>query len=471
MDIKQIIHRIIGIALFSLVALAVMHFTGLGEGLGPIEQVIMFGVGVFVFCACLSLFFGALYLVYSVIRHIVEFLKYGFSGYDRDGYDRNGYDRKGYTRKGYNKYGYDSKGYNTMGFNKQGYSIDGYDREGYNKKGFNRDGYNRFGYDKYGFNTQGFNRSCYDISGYNAEGFNALGFDREGFNLEGYNRFGFDREGLNRAGFDRNGFDADGYNCQGFNKDGFDRHGVDSRGRDQSGYYRWFDSFRIDENTYGNLNDTECVKYLLNRGIHQLVHYTPLENLRYIIKNGIVPRANIKNKAYLPDAERRDQHLDCSSFSITSPNYQLFYRKRMEMRIPFVVLSIDVHVLNALQDYDVAYFPDNAARGKFVGHFSEYTGVHALTKLFADQMNYYDVTYDRCQHNLPTEYPTNPQAEVLIRGTIPPEYIKAVLVENADVMRLIADTDYGRNIKIELCPDAFGPRADSKSWTAIYAYL
>ena len=70
-----------------------------------------------------------------------------------------------------------------------------------------------------------------------------------------------------------------------------------------------------------------------NRQIKGLVHFTRLENLVSILHNGIVPRSylfddNIPITGMVNDALRLDGKQHGSCFSISFPNWKMFYSYR-----------------------------------------------------------------------------------------------------------------------------------------------
>ena len=80
------------------------------------------------------------------------------------------------------------------------------------------------------------------------------------------------------------------------------------------------------------------------------MHFTRIDNLNSILKNGLIP-VSIQQKMKIPsarnDEQRIDSKLDCTSCSITFPNYKLFYTFR-EYKFPgsgWVVIVLDKDVL------------------------------------------------------------------------------------------------------------------------------
>ncbi len=88
---------------------------------------------------------------------------------------------------------------------------------------------------------------------------------------------------------------------------------------------------------------SDIIQYLENeRHVRYLVHFTPVENLKSILVNGIAPRLYFEDgeDCVVTDETRLDNHPECSCFSISFPNYQMFYRKRVETGKEFAVLLI-----------------------------------------------------------------------------------------------------------------------------------
>lgn len=152
-----------------------------------------------------------------------------------------------------------------------------------------------------------------------------------------------------------------------------------------------------------------AVRYLKDtRKANYLVHFTPVDNVEGILKYGILPRTQQTVKGKYSDPNRLDGHTDCSSFSISFPNYQMFYSKRMQNTYSYVVLEIDAEALNTVNRMNIAYFPHNAAKTELRGKFDSYTGLNALKDMFYEAQS-------RSSYFLPSSYTTDPQAEIMIR--------------------------------------------------------
>ena len=79
-----------------------------------------------------------------------------------------------------------------------------------------------------------------------------------------------------------------------------------------------------------DLRKIKIVDYLKNeRKVEYLYHFTPCANLPGIVKYGIVPKECLEDdaNAICLDDVRADGREDCSSFSISFPNYQMLYSR------------------------------------------------------------------------------------------------------------------------------------------------
>ena len=166
-----------------------------------------------------------------------------------------------------------------------------------------------------------------------------------------------------------------------------------------------------------------------DRKIDVLCHFTRLENLIGILRNGLLPRKTLSERRmrfYAVDPERLDGCPDAVCLSISFPNYMLFFSKRVsyfkEQQVPhsqWVVLLLDVSILWELE---CEFCQQNAASNlaREIPR-SERREPEALEEMFSDfdDVNRFDL-------NIPRNYPTHPQAEVLAFGPIPAVHISEV---------------------------------------------
>lgn len=168
----------------------------------------------------------------------------------------------------------------------------------------------------------------------------------------------------------------------------------------------------------------EITNYLNERNVTSFLHFSPISNLDSILKNGICSRAycNSHNiKFQQTDENRLDKLNHMISLSISFPNYKMRYMKQMQLKQNFIIIEIDPSVIKNA-GIDGHLFCDtnaSAARDKKVIG----PNLKHLKAMFANENL-------RKNRKLPLHYTTDPQAEVLIKGPIPIEYIKKIHFEN-----------------------------------------
>jgi len=197
-----------------------------------------------------------------------------------------------------------------------------------------------------------------------------------------------------------------------------------------------------------------------SRGIKYIWHFTRLENIDSILTNGIVPRSTLEDRlsnVIYNDSYRFDNHKNASCFSITHPNYKMFYslRKQNEMQ-EWVVIGCAPDILWIK---DCAFCYENAASSTMTNIPLEMKkGVVAFESLFYEA----DGKPSREELRLKDNCPTNPQAEVLIFDLVEPKYIiGAVCISKnrADSLKAIYpnfDFIYHRTL--------FSARSDYEHW-------
>jgi hypothetical protein len=113
--------------------------------------------------------------------------------------------------------------------------------------------------------------------------------------------------------------------------------------------------------------------FIIQRNITHLCHFTRLENLESILKNGICSKKElINNKAQFVfnDESRLDGYPNAISTSISFPNYTCFYgmRKRSNAESDWVVILLKPSVL---WEKECVFFISNAASKPAKRHFEE----------------------------------------------------------------------------------------------------
>ena len=185
------------------------------------------------------------------------------------------------------------------------------------------------------------------------------------------------------------------------------------------------------------------------RHIKYLYHITTLNNLKWIVKKGIVPRSYfITNNGFdpinlassfksriihpeFPDEKRLDKKPNCSSFSISKINEVLLntYRKRhKDYTFCALRLPIEVVVNNLGKEY---FFYHNASLRVLSHPDRDYKNMRCFNLMFYKSIsvntNDETKTYDRVVNKTEREYTTSPQAEIMINNIISPRDINQII--------------------------------------------
>ena len=210
----------------------------------------------------------------------------------------------------------------------------------------------------------------------------------------------------------------------------------------------------------------------VERGIQTLCHFTRIENLKSILQRGLVGRSileEIEIQFLWNDPNRYDRCPEANCLSISFPNYQMFYGIRERKKeiegvndSQWIVLLLDAKVLWELE---CAFCQLNAADNAVTNIPLEgRKRSEALKGMFAD---FYHIKHQDL--SIPENYPTHPQAEILVFDTIPVEYIKKILFSNeAPLDQWLTDTKFSDNelSEYEFYTDkcSFSARRDYAKW-------
>ncbi|KAA3637513.1 MAG: DUF4433 domain-containing protein [Bacteroidetes bacterium] len=186
-----------------------------------------------------------------------------------------------------------------------------------------------------------------------------------------------------------------------------------------------------------NIN-CEFQKEINKRRINYLIHFTPTINLYSILEQGkIMSRAKLEgldieqfdvlDYAQFTDTVRYDDK-NYINLSISSPNTFLFskFRERTknDITINWCVLKIDPkHIYEKGTKFSVTNAASNAA--KAIGITGD---LEKFKMLFADRINIPHGVRGRIK----SEFPTNIQAEVLVKNNIPVDSIIEVCFESQE---------------------------------------
>jgi len=167
-----------------------------------------------------------------------------------------------------------------------------------------------------------------------------------------------------------------------------------------------------------------------SRGVRYLVHFTQESNIDSIIKYGLVPKSMF---SILPipgtcnDELRLDSKEDACCFSIGFPNNLMFYKYRKITEAQGIEWAVIVLNKEVMIDKDCLFCFTNAASNSIRQlDMNSLRGVNAFRKLYADGIG----ESTRKELGLPDDWPTDPQAEVLVKGIVEPRYILGIMFNN-----------------------------------------
>ena len=205
---------------------------------------------------------------------------------------------------------------------------------------------------------------------------------------------------------------------------------------------------------------------LASRKIKSFIHFTVLDNLPGILKEGIIPRSDLGDNGFTLDKKRLDGETNGSCFTLAFPNYKMFYkyRNRNANRV-FVILGVSISFALNLKKEQIAFYPANAALKDLRGTYDEHQGVASLEYMFSENPYGSPDGYRRSMDRLPDKYTTNPQAEVIIKAVVPPKYIWRIYVES-EKDKHITIKRIGRRYSdiIQVYPELFDKRFDYERW-------
>lgn len=205
-------------------------------------------------------------------------------------------------------------------------------------------------------------------------------------------------------------------------------------------------------------NQRDIKDFIKKRRIVALAHFTQLENLDSILRNGLLSKEALAQKQIsynYNDELRLEGKNDAICLSISFPNYKMFYKYRCSKKGEWCVLELDPSIL---YEKECLFCISNAASsGELRRSDAEKMNISGLKKLF------YDPTFHRDSVNLHTRYTTNPQAEVLVLDSIEPKYINGIHFDRNHSKYKEFTLNYPK-FKFCISPRAFGPRCDYESW-------
>ncbi len=169
-------------------------------------------------------------------------------------------------------------------------------------------------------------------------------------------------------------------------------------------------------------------KILKYRKITYLTHFTRLENLASILRRGLFSRGALLNNPETANVRLNSEPLPLEwqfalSLNISFPDYKLFYKFQERMGYEWVVLIFDARILLEQSFY---YFNRRAGEMIFSPGFNEQVSPYLQTPetfgiLFQD---FGDIK--RTEMNIPLNYPTNPQSEILTFAPVGMRWLREV---------------------------------------------
>lgn len=197
---------------------------------------------------------------------------------------------------------------------------------------------------------------------------------------------------------------------------------------------------------------------LAARGVNRLCHFTKFQSLTHIIPSeaGVLASSSIRQDTKnVTDKERYDNELDYVCCSVQYPN-SWFLKRAMQNNTDkifkdWVVLYVDLSILNCKT---AKFCPFNASKGSGAyinGNMEE------VESIFATSVPTF--SYPRSPKML-ASCPTDGQAEILIKESIPREYIIGIATGNEDVAKRVYAMlkMYGvEQIPVYVAPDVITP--------------
>ena len=199
---------------------------------------------------------------------------------------------------------------------------------------------------------------------------------------------------------------------------------------------------------------------VLARGIKYVLHFTQTENLTQILKQGLIPRAILEKSAHqatFNDPDRFDGQPQASCASIGHPNYKMFFHlRRLQPDQEWCVIGIKADVL---WKKECAFCKENAASSNVTCiPIADRKGEIAFEKIFEE----YDGKPSRDVLRLTPNFPTNPQAEILIFDIVEPELIVGALLKSNEALRRFKGVFPHLNLRLGKA--AFSARRDYQHW-------
>ncbi len=193
----------------------------------------------------------------------------------------------------------------------------------------------------------------------------------------------------------------------------------------------------------------------IRRGITDVMHFIQLSNLNSILQNGICTREYLYRHDIQFDYNddlRIDGFENSISFSISFPNYRMFYRLRQENNCNWIVLICNAQILGT---FNCIFCYTNAADTRILlDDHNRLRSDTAFEEMFSERHGSRD--------NLDDDDPTDVQAEVLCLENVSTDYIRAIVFD--DEQELARFNQLRPKINLMYHPPGQGVFASREYW-------
>lgn len=186
--------------------------------------------------------------------------------------------------------------------------------------------------------------------------------------------------------------------------------------------------------TYADRLAAHIAAVVAARGIEDVLHFTPRDNLPGILEHGLLGRTALAGAAHgfrPSDASRLDGRDEAISVSVSCYYPKMFRAKRdRARRVPWIILVLDPRLLWTRH---CLFYRRGATTRITQQDLRKRYGGFAFERLFADCSSGLDARGSgfRAAHDLPPDWPTFPDSEVQVLEPVPPELILGAWVETA----------------------------------------
>jgi TPR repeat protein len=206
--------------------------------------------------------------------------------------------------------------------------------------------------------------------------------------------------------------------------------------------------------------DADIQEIIKNKKVKHVVHFTRLVNLKGILSHGLITRKKIIELNILSDfndSYRFDNQENSISCSIEFPNYKMLYK--LQQDIPDTEWVVIILKPSVLWEKDCAFSNTNAASKSVTSiPIEQRKGADALKTMFDD------LPEAPCREKLgiPANYPTDPQAEILVLENINPQYILNIATQSEETATRLQGIY--PEFKFLYKQSIFNPRMDYNHW-------